>query len=199
MQKKEKDFTRGKGLLEGFLAGMRAKKANQLIPNELRTGRILDIGCGAYPYFLSHTFFHEKVAIDQQDGVSCPTDIDWHILDLNIAPHLSFPDESFQVVTMLAVVEHLDPGKLSLLVKEIYRVLVPGGVFIMTTPASWADGLLKALALLGLVSKEEIDEHTFAYTLPLLGWYMGKAGFDLMKVKFGIFELGLNLWARAEK
>lgn len=64
MQKKESDFTRGKGLLESVLAGMRARKANQLIPDELRTGRILDIGCGAYPYFLSHTFFHEKAAID---------------------------------------------------------------------------------------------------------------------------------------
>lgn len=70
---------------------------------------------------------------------------------------------------MLAVVEYLDPGKLSLLVKEIYRVLAPGGVFIMTTPASWIDGLLKSMSRLGLVSKEEIDEHTFAYTLPLLG------------------------------
>jgi len=68
----QSSFTRGKGLLEPFLARMRAKTANGLIPDELRSGRILDIGCGSYPYFLSHTAFEEKHALDQlgpADGV----------------------------------------------------------------------------------------------------------------------------------
>ena len=56
--------TRGKGLLEPSLARLRANRANQLIPKSLRDGRILDIGCGSYPYFLSHTSFQEKFAID---------------------------------------------------------------------------------------------------------------------------------------
>ena len=59
------DMTRGKGLLEPMLADLRAQRANKLIPSSLRTGRILDIGCGTYPYFLAHTSFAEKFAIDQ--------------------------------------------------------------------------------------------------------------------------------------
>ncbi|MBI9051229.1 MAG: class I SAM-dependent methyltransferase [Anaerolineaceae bacterium] len=192
-------YTRGNGLLEKILAELRAQKANQLIPDYLRSGRILDIGCGANPYFLSHTYFSEKFAIDQQENSGCPIDINWHVLDLNNKYQLDFEDSYFSVVTMLAVVEHLDPMILSELVSEIFRILIPGGVFIMTTPAAWSDGILKTMAIMGLVSKEEIDEHQYTYTLPLLGWYMGKAGFDMDKLQFGLFEFGLNLWAKAEK
>ena len=58
-------YTRGKGLLEPLLARLRTQRANQLIPTELRDGRILDIGCGSYPYFLAHTAFKAKFAVDQ--------------------------------------------------------------------------------------------------------------------------------------
>jgi hypothetical protein len=50
-----------------------------------------------------------------------------------------------------------------------------------------------------LVSEEEINEHVYAYTLPLLGWYFGRAGFEMGRVRFGYFELGLNMWAIAER
>jgi hypothetical protein len=49
------------------------------------------------------------------------------------------------------------------------------------------------------VSKEEIDEHVFAYTLPLIGWYFGAAGFEMVNLRFGYFELGMNLWATATR
>jgi hypothetical protein len=55
------------------------------------------------------------------------------------------------------------------------------------------------MASLNLVSTEEINEHVFAYTLPLLGWYFGRAGFEMTHVRFGYFELGLNLWATAQR
>lgn len=192
-------LTRGNGKLERLLAQLRAKKANELIPDELRSGRILDIGCGSNPYFLSHTYFSEKFAIDQLENDHCPVDIDWHVLNLHNNYQLEFDDDYFSAITMLAVVEHLDPVVLSQLVGEIYRVLVHGGVFIMTTPAAWSDGILHTMAKIGLVSKEEIDEHQYAYTLPLLGWYMGKAGFEMDKLEFGYFEFGLNLWAKGIK
>jgi hypothetical protein len=55
-------FTRGKGYLEPLLARLRAERANNLIPRSLRSGRILDIGCGTYPYFLSTTAFSHKLS-----------------------------------------------------------------------------------------------------------------------------------------
>lgn len=85
------------------------------------------------------------------------------------------------------------------LFKECRSVLIPGGRLILTTPAAWAAGLLRWMARARLVSKEESDEHVFAYTPPLIGWYFGAAGFEMTKLEFGHFEMGLNLWAVATR
>jgi hypothetical protein len=37
--------------IEGFLAKQRASMANRLISGSHRKGRILDIGCGEWPFF----------------------------------------------------------------------------------------------------------------------------------------------------
>jgi SAM-dependent methyltransferase len=191
-------FTRGHGLLEPLLARLRARQANLLLPQELRGGRVLDIGCGTYPYFLAHTSFREKLAIDRQRPAAAPAGIRWHALDLNATPELPFPDGHLDAVTMLAVVEHLDPASLEVLFSEVRRTLRPGGRLVVTTPAAWSDGLLRGMARVGLVSREEIDEHVYAYTQPLLGWYFGRAGFSMDRIRFGYFELRLNLWATAD-
>lgn len=191
--------TRGYGLLEPILAKLRARVANNIIPHSLRDGRILDIGCGSFPYFLSHTYFTEKYAIDQLEKPETITNINWFTLNLNRDPVLPFGDEYFSVITMLAVVEHLDPTSLVGLFREVRRTLTPGGMLIITTPAAWSDGLLRMMAKFHLVSPEEIDEHVYVYTLPLLGWYFGKAGFEMPNLDFGYFEFKLNLWATAKK
>ena len=185
-----------------MLAHMRTQRANRLIPSDLRAGRILDIGCGSFPYFLAHTSFQEKFAVDQlpmQKETAAQNQIEFFSLDLNKEPHLPFEENFFSIVTLLAVVEHLNPDSMALLFRESYRVLKPQGMVIMTTPAAWSDGLLKFMARINLVSAAEIHEHAFAYTLPLLGWHFGQAGFAMSKVKFGYFELMLNMWAIAIK
>ena len=191
--------TRGHGILEPFLARMRARQANRLIPDNLRLGRILDIGCGSYPYFLSHTVFKEKYAVDRLTTAGSFPDIHWHSLDLNQDAAFPFEDAYFDVITLLAVIEHLSPAYLVDIFKEANRLLVPGGMVILTTPAAWSDNLLHWMSRVRLVSKEEIDEHIFAYTLPLIGWYFGVADFKMENVRFGYFELWLNLWATARK
>ena len=80
-------------------------------------------------------------------------------------------------MTLLAVAEHLDPTALERLLAEAHRVLAPGGRLMLTTPAARADRLLHFLARVRLVSPEEIEEHKYAYTPGLLGWYFGRAGF----------------------
>ncbi len=195
-------YTRGRGLLEPFLARLRTQRANALIPGELRSGRILDIGCGSFPYFLAHTAFKEKFAVDQ---LPMPRDmarrnqIEFFELNLNQEPRLPFEADYFDAVSLLAVVEHLNPDSMALLFQECRRVLKAGGMVILTTPAAWSDGLLHWMAHLNLVSAEEIHEHAFAYTMPLIGWHFGQAGFQMSKVKFGYFELMLNMWATATK
>ncbi len=194
--------TRGTGLLEPLLARMRVKKANALIPAHLRSGRILDIGCGSYPYFLAHTAFREKFAVEQvpiKNEIVSRLKIEYFNLDLNLKPSLPFEPGFFSVVTLLAVVEHFNPSSMVDLLTDVHRILIPGGMLILTTPAAWSDRLLHLMARVNLVSAEEINEHAYAYTLPLLGWYFGQSGFSMKKIHFGYFEFGLNLWAVAEK
>ena len=191
--------TRGSGLLEPLLARQRARMANRLIPPKIRDGRILDVGCGSFPYFLAHTSFREKFAIDQHAAPPQLPDIRWFRLDLNSAPILPFDPGFFSAITLLAVVEHLDPRRMVELFKECRRVIVPGGLLVLTTPAAWSAGLLRWMGRARLVSNEEIEEHVFAYTLPLIGWYFGAAGFEMVNLRFGYFELGLNLWATAQR
>ncbi|MCW5873359.1 MAG: methyltransferase domain-containing protein [Anaerolineales bacterium] len=191
--------TRGHGLLESFLSRLRANKANSLIPDGLRRGAILDIGCGSFPYFLSNTQFRQKFAMDQLPP-SVPDDqITWHVRNINEDARLPFKDGELSAITLLAVAEHIRPESLTTILREAYRVLQPGGRIILTTPAGWTDGLLKFMARVGLLSREEIDEHVMEYSEPLLAWHLGRAGFAMDKFQVGTFEFGLNLWAMAER
>jgi len=71
---------------------------------------------------------------------------------LRLENHLPFADESFQVVTMLAVLEHIEKEKQIL--REIHRVLIPGGKLVLTVPSVWSQPILEFLAYkLKIVSK----------------------------------------------
>lgn len=198
------NVTRGHGVLEGFLARKRCAMANALIPPAARSGRILDVGCGSSPYFLTHTDFAERFGIDQ---VMTPeTAAQYRGQGLHLSPatpaslsRLDFEDNTFDVVTMLAVFEHIDHGPLVNLLREIRRVLKPGGCYIATTPAAWSDGILRVMARTGLVSSEEIDEHKDAYTHAKIAAILQEAGFAPGECEAGYFECFLNLWVRARK
>jgi glycosyltransferase involved in cell wall biosynthesis/SAM-dependent methyltransferase len=196
--------TRGNGLLEGVLARLRARRANQLIPQSLRKGSILDIGCGTSPEFLLGTDFAQKYGLDQ---VITEEDILHYqgkgvVLaryDSDNESTLPFPDGSMNVVTMLAVYEHLQPEAIEPLLTEIQRVLIPEGVLVLTTPNAWTDKLLRFMAKVHLVSPDEIEEHTKTYTKDSLRRSLVRAGFGQNMVRTGSFEAGINLWGIAGK
>jgi ubiquinone/menaquinone biosynthesis C-methylase UbiE len=192
--------TRGFGLLESFLSRKRAKLANRFVKPAHESGRVLDIGCGVNPYFLKTCRIAEKHGLDKNDVSSVyGCDVTVSNFDLNADEDLPYEDSFFDVVSMLAVLEHIDPKRAIKIFSGIFRVLKPGGVFVMTTPASWSDGLLKTLAWLRLVSSKEIDEHQYKYTLSIIRFMMINAGFGEDNIKSGYFELFFNMWAAAEK
>jgi SAM-dependent methyltransferase len=195
--------TRGSGLLEGFLARQRSRQARRLIPPSSSSGRVLDIGCGSYPLFLVGSEFAEKFGLDRVP-VSLPDELRSANLklleyDVQLGGELPFPVDHFDVVTMLAVFEHLEPPVLNRLLAEIRRVLKPGGIYVLTTPAHWTEWLLKLLGRLRLVSHEEIDEHQGAYRHSAIRSYLEGAGFASERIRTGYFEAGMNTWATAAK
>lgn len=195
--------TRGYGVLEGILAKKRANIADKLIPSSHRKGRILDIGCGTYPLFLINTEFADKYALDKCLAKNNDK-IHKHKIsplnhDLEVGSLLPYDNNMFDVVTMLAVLEHIEPKKLVVMLSEIHRILKTDGIYIMTTPASWTENILKIMAQLNLVSSIEIEEHKGNYNPSMISTLLQDAAFSKSKIKIGYFEMFMNIWAMAIK
>ncbi len=205
MTKLRRNVTRGQGRLEGFLARKRVARANALVPAELRMGRVLDIGCGFFPYFLTKTDFSEKYGLDKGIERDLRVELrkihDVALIDVDVecSARMPFAADFFDVVTMLAVLEHIEPARVLRIVQEVERILKPGGVFIMTTPAKWTKGLLNYLARINMVSQVEISEHKAAYSRKQVRAVLEQGGFSRSAIRSGYFECFMNIWARARK
>lgn len=79
-------------------------------------GRVLDFGCGSKPYQSLFTSASSYVGVDiYWDGINLP-----------------FPDDSFDAVVAFEVFEHVFQAVDTL--KELKRVLRPGGNLVISTP-----------------------------------------------------------------
>lgn len=193
--------TRSFGLLESFLASRRANIANKFIPAFYRKGRILDIGCGVFPVFLLKTDFKEKYGMDSALKIIKTGRKNIHFSSLNAekGKPLPFRDNFFDVIVLLAVLEHLEGDSVEFILSEIRRVLKKNGRFILTTPSPWAGGLLKLMARLRLISQEEINDHKGSRNYYKVVAFLRKVGFNQSDIRKGHFEFFLNNWVYADK
>jgi len=195
--------TRGSGKMEGWLAAQRCKRANRLIHPAHRAGTVLDIGCGSYPFFLLNTDFTHRIGLDRDVARhgDKPNLADLRLIDhdFNAADRLPLEDKSVEVVTMLAVFEHIPVAPLEKLLDEIARLLKPGGQFVMTTPAAWTGPVLWAMTRLGLVSAEEIDEHEDSYSVRKIKRIIARTSMRDYPSRFGLFEFCMNIWGTITK
>lgn len=194
-----KRSTRGSGLLESTLAQWRYRVVHPLLPKLKSGGSILDLGCGYYPVFLSQVPWPHRVGIDK---APCDSEVDavlLHKQDLCENHLLPFPDDSFDAVTMLATLEHIPPPQIRRILQEVLRVLRKGGRFIFTTPTRGAEPILWFLTRIGMVSREEIEEHHTLFTKTMLQQLLMNGGFRSSCIHMYAFQCGLNLYGYAEK
>lgn len=118
---------------------------------------------------------------------------------MNSNADLPFNNNFFNVVTSLALIEHINPQNRENLFCDIYRILKKDGIFILTTPSKWTDKFLRLLSKINIVSKEELDEHQDLFTPSKLNKLLLDSGFKRKNIKLGRFELGMNLYAIAIK
>jgi SAM-dependent methyltransferase len=199
-------LTRGFGLLDNALARKRCRTANALIPDSLRDGRLLDIGCGSYPFFLVNTPFKEKYGIDQWSGSTGSPEpllpagsLHLQCWDFGEKAALPFESDFFDVVTMLAVFEHIEALYIRPLTAEIHRVLKPNGLLVITTPAGWTRPLLWLLSRLKLVSAVEIDDHKELYSKKKITGILQEAGFKKENIALDYFEIFMNIRGKTRK
>jgi SAM-dependent methyltransferase len=94
-------------------------------------GRLLDVGCGSQPY-RSLFFVDEYIGLDIDNEMSRQRGIADQLYDGNAFP---FADGSFDSVLCNQVLEHVfNPDDF---LREIARVLKPGGKLLLTVPFVW--------------------------------------------------------------
>jgi SAM-dependent methyltransferase len=130
--------------------------------------RILDVGCGtganlkmlaAYGKAEGVDISPQAVEFCRQRGLDSVT--------LGAAEQLPYEDESFELVTALDVVEHLDDDVAGL--REMRRVLRPDGRILLFVPAF--------MFLWGV--QDDVSNHRRRYTLPSLVKAVEAAGFSV--------------------
>ncbi|MEO8289047.1 MAG: methyltransferase domain-containing protein [Chloroflexota bacterium] len=111
-----------------------------------RSGKHLDVGCGTGDFLsvLASTTALECHGVDPHEGYLSQLHRQYPQLNVSHVPvqgPLPYPDRYFSSVSILDVLEHC-PSE-DLMLREIGRVLQPGGLLVLTVPArhafSWLD------------------------------------------------------------
>jgi 2-polyprenyl-3-methyl-5-hydroxy-6-metoxy-1,4-benzoquinol methylase len=183
-------------LLEPFLRKMRIGKVLDEI-KKIQNCVLLDIGCGFNHKFLScvEPYITQGLGIDFKVQEKSSDTIS--TIKMRLDERLHCDSCTFDAVTMLAVLEHIE--KPQQIVSEVYRVLKPGGKFILTVPGKRAKPVLEFLALrIGVISRKEIEDHKKYYDLEELHQLFAEVGgFELIQHKH--FQFGMNNFCVVQK
>jgi SAM-dependent methyltransferase len=135
--------------------------------------RILDVGCGTGANLELLSQFGEAEGVDvSEDALSFCRARGLEKVRRGAAEELPYEDASFDLVTGLDVVEHLDSDVAGL--KEMHRVLKPGGRILLFVPAF--------MFLWGV--QDDISHHRLRYTLKGLKRSVEEAGFKVERATY---------------
>lgn len=172
-----------------FLTHYRYSRVYKELAGMKRCQSIYDLGCGKGA--LVHHLVakgYDAYGIDLQKGE--------RVIQADLNRPLPLPSQSVDCVTSLANLEHLEQPDVNL--REIHRILKPGGKLILTTPSTAAKPVLEFLAFkLKLIDAREILDHKRYYSKKTLQQALKAAGFSSFKVS--TFQLGFNLQVIATK
>ena len=135
--------------------------------------RILDIGCGTGTMltYLSRYGDAEGIDVDENAIQYCQARGLTRVSQAG-ADHLPFAPNTFELVTALDVIEHVDDDRAAF--REALRVLHPGGEFLLTVPAYrflWG-------------RQDDISLHKRRYVAREIRERLQSAGFEVVRLTY---------------
>ena len=168
-----------------ILQRWRLARARPWIPGR---ARVLDVGCA------DGTLFDDLAALELT-GVG----LDPRLAGMIDRPGLQLRpgklpadfagEEPFDVVTLLAVLEHIPEDDQPQVAVSCYRALKPGGRVVLTVPSPRVDAIEHVLLRLRLIDGMALEEH-YGFDVRKVRPCFEKAGFRLLAHRR--FQLGLN-------
>ena len=138
------------------------------ISTTLKTQRILDVGCGTGANLKMLAAYGKAEGVDiSPQAVDFCHERGLDSVKLGAIEQLPYESDSFELVTALDVIEHLDDDIAGL--REMRRVLRPDGRILVFVPAF--------MFLWGV--QDDVSNHRRRYTLPSLLKAIEEAGFSV--------------------
>jgi len=142
-------------------------------PNGAHERQILDVGCGTGTMLSHLASFGRAQGVDvDEEAVGYCRERGLKDVRLGEAAKLPFPDRSYDLVTCLDVVEHLDDDVAAF--REMRRVLRPGGHLLVTVPANpflWGD-------------QDEVNLHKRRYVAGELRDRLTESGLNVIRLSY---------------
>ncbi len=104
-------------------------------------GPVLDLGCGTGLFLECATRW--GITCEGLDGSAAAVELSMQriapskIFHSVLGAPLPFPSDFYSAVVMNQVIEHLDPAATVDTLKEIFRILKPGGLFYIASPSAY--------------------------------------------------------------
>ena len=156
-----------RAILESFLERIIANRQSPIANR-----RILDVGCGTGGNLEMLEKFGAAEGVDVSDDALEFCQSKGLTVHKGLAEKLPFADETFDVVTALDVVEHLDDDIAGL--SEMHRVLKIGGVTLIFVPAfMWLWGV-----------QDDVSNHRIRYTKKQITERLRKSGFEIERATY---------------
>jgi hypothetical protein len=171
--------------------GLQRWRIQRVLPWIPEGARVLDVGC-----FDDRLFRALGPRLGRGLGLDplfpSPVEGDRFRIVPGTFPDTAVPEAPFDVITMLAVLEHAPQGEVDEWAEACAALLVPGGLVVATVPSPRVDAILGVLLRLRILDGMEkgLAEQHHGFDPEDTTAAFERAGFTLVRRKR--FQLGLN-------
>lgn len=168
-----------------------------MIRKRIKKGAVMcDIGCGKNASLVTGLAEDLKKGVGLDARTENETRGNIETMSADLENKLPLPSETFDLVTVLAVLEHIEND--SKLLGECHRILKKDGKILITVPTKANRPVGEFISYkLKLINPDHYHDHKRYYDKKRLRGDLDRAGFKNSRLEY--WEFGMNLFAEAYK